>query len=221
MSKQIIISESNGIAALLENERVEELIVSQNDYQVGDIYFGIVENVLPGIEAAFINVGDTDKNGFIHISDLGPLRLRDDDVGIAYLLEPRQNVLVQVLKEATGAKGPRLTGNIQLSGRFRVLQFFEKGIKNSNKIKSKEIRKRKSSLLEEIKGPDYGLLVLPQAENINDELLKLDLKEILIKWESILPKSPVNPPELILRDQDLINRALTAYLDSDSVRVIV
>ena len=69
MSQQIIIAEQARIAALLTDDRVDELIVAQGQYQIGDIFLGTVENVLPGIDAAFINIGESEKNGFIHVSD--------------------------------------------------------------------------------------------------------------------------------------------------------
>ena len=112
MSQQIIIAEQARIAALLKDDRVDELIVAQGQYQIGDIFLGTVENFLPGIDAAFINIGESEKNGFIHISDLGPLRLKKGAFGITELLEPKQKVLVQVIKEPTGSKGPRLSGSI-------------------------------------------------------------------------------------------------------------
>jgi len=116
MSQQIIIAEQARIAALLTDDRVDELIVAQGQYQIGDIFLGTVENVLPGIDAAFINIGESDKNGFIHVSDLGPLRLKKGTFGITELLEPKQKVLVQVIKEPTGSKVPRLTGSISIPG---------------------------------------------------------------------------------------------------------
>jgi len=76
MPQQIVIAEQLRIAAVLNDERVDELIVAQGRYQIGDVYLGTVENVLPGIDAAFVNIGESEKNGFIHITDLGPLRLK-------------------------------------------------------------------------------------------------------------------------------------------------
>ena len=121
MSQQIIIAEQARIATLLTDDRVDELIVAQGQYQIGDIFLGTVENVLPGIDAAFINIGESDKNGFIHVSDLGPLRLKKGILGITELLEPKQKVLVQVMKEPTGTKGPRLTGIITIPGKYLIL----------------------------------------------------------------------------------------------------
>ena len=79
------------------------------------------KNVLPGIDAAFVNIGDSERNGFIHVTDLGPLKLKRTASAITELLAPQQKVLVQVMKEPTGNKGPRLTGNITLPGRYVVL----------------------------------------------------------------------------------------------------
>ena len=109
MSQQIIIAEQSRIAALLTDDRVDELNVAQGQYQIGDIFLGTVENVLPGIDAAFIDIGESDKNGFIHVSDLGPLRLKKGILGITELLEPKQKVLVQVMKEPTGSKAVSYT----------------------------------------------------------------------------------------------------------------
>ena len=107
MPQKIVIAEQERIAALLSDERVDKLIVAQGRYQIGDIYIGTIENVLPGIDAAFVNIGESEKNGFIHVSDLGPLRLKKGSASITELLEPRQKVLVQVMKEPTGTKGPK------------------------------------------------------------------------------------------------------------------
>ena len=106
MPQQIVIAEQLRIAAVLTDERVDELIVAQGRYQIGDVYLGTVENVLPGIDAAFVNIGESEKNGFIHVTDLGPLRLKKGAAGITELLEPRQKVLVQVMKEPTAPRGP-------------------------------------------------------------------------------------------------------------------
>jgi ribonuclease E len=116
MPKQIIIAEQHQIAAVFSEDQIQELVVATGHHQIGDIYLGVVENVLPGIDAAFVNIGDPERNGFIHVTDLGPLRLRRSAAAITELLTPQQKVLVQVMKEPTGTKGPRLTGNITLPG---------------------------------------------------------------------------------------------------------
>ena len=157
MSQQIIIAEQARIAALLKDDRVDELIVAQGQYQVGDVFLGTVENVLPGIDAAFINIGESNKNGFIHVSDLGPLRLKKGILGITELLEPKQKVLVQVIKEPTGSKGPRLTGHISIPGKYIILQPFGQGVNISRKINTETERNRLKALGVLIKPPSTGL----------------------------------------------------------------
>ena len=153
MPQQIVIAEQLRIAAVLTDERVDELIVAQGRYQIGDVYLGTVENVLPGIDAAFVNIGESEKNGFIHVTDLGPLRLKKGSAGITELLEPRQKVLVQVMKEPTGTKGPRLTGNLALPGRYLVLQPHGQGVNISRRISSDAERNRLRALGVLIKFP--------------------------------------------------------------------
>ena len=96
MPKKIIIAEQERIAALLSDGRVDKLIVAQGRYQIGDIYLGTIENVLPGRDAAFVNIGESEKNGFIHVTDLGPLKIKQTAASITELLRPSQKVLVQV-----------------------------------------------------------------------------------------------------------------------------
>jgi ribonuclease E len=108
MPKQIIIAEQHRIAAVFSEDQIQELIVAKGNHQVSDIYLGVVENVLPGIDAAFVNIGDSERNGFIHVSDLGPLRLRKAAGSITELLAPQQKVLVDERadwKQGTSANG--------------------------------------------------------------------------------------------------------------------
>ena len=156
MPQHIVIAEQLRIAAVLSDERVDELIVAQGRYQIGDVYLGTVENVLPGIDAAFVNIGESEKNGFIHVTDLVPLRLKKGSAGITELLEPRQKVLVQVMKEPTGTKGPRLTGNLALPGRYLVLQPHGQGVNISRRISADSERNRLRALGVLIKPPGAG-----------------------------------------------------------------
>jgi ribonuclease E len=128
MPKQIIIAEQHRIGAVFSGDQIQEIIVSTGQHQVCDIYLGVVENILQGIDAAFVNIGDPSRNGFIHVTDLGPLRLRRSAGAITDLLAPQQKVLTQIMKEPTGNKGPRLTGNISLPGRYVVLMPYGKGV---------------------------------------------------------------------------------------------
>ena len=222
MPQQIVIAEQLRIAAVLNDERVDELVVAQGRYQIGDVYLGTVENVLPGIDAAFVNIGEGEKNGFIHVTDLGPLRLRKGAAGITELLEPRQKVLVQVMKEPTGTKGPRLTGNLTLPGRFLVLQPHGQGVNISRRIDGENERNRLRALGVLIKPPGAGLLVRTEAEGVSEELLIDDLENLLRQWEAIqLAAETANPPVLLNRDEDFIHRVLRDLYTPEVLRVVV
>ena len=222
MPQQIVIAEQLRIAAVLSDERVDELIVAQGRYQIGDVYLGTVENVLPGIDAAFVNIGESEKNGFIHVTDLGPLRLKKGAAGITELLEPRQKVLVQVMKEPTGTKGPRLTGNLALPGRYLVLQPHGQGVNISRRISAEAERNRLRALGVLIKPPGAGLLIRTEAEGISDELLIDDLEALLRQWEAIQQAAETaSPPVLLNRDEDFIHRILRDHMGPDLVRVVV
>ena len=222
MSQQIVIAEQLRIAAVLSDERVDELIVAQGRYQIGDVYLGTVENVLPGIDAAFVNIGESEKNGFIHVTDLGPLRLKKGSAGITELLEPRQKVLVQVMKEPTGTKGPRLTGNLALPGRYLVLQPHGLGVNISRRISAEAERNRLRALGVLIKPPGAGLLIRTEAEGISEELLIDDLEALLRQWEAIQQAAETSvPPVLLNRDEDFIHRILRDHMGPDLARVVV
>ncbi len=222
MSQQIVIAEQARIAALLTDDRVDELVVAQGQYQIGDIFLGTVENVLPGIDAAFINIGESEKNGFIHVSDLGPLRLKKGTFGITELLEPKQKVLVQVIKEPTGSKGPRLTGSISIPGKYLILQPYGQGVNISRKINTETERSRLKALGVLIKPPSTGLLFRTEAEKIKEELLIEDLEQLTQQWENILKISETsNPPNLIKRDDDFSLKILRDYIKESTKRIII
>ena len=222
MPQQIVIAEHLRIAALLTDERIDELIVAQGSYQIGDIFLGTVENVLPGIDAAFVNIGESEKNGFIHVNDLGPLRLKKATTGITELLEPRQKVLVQVMKEPTGSKGPRLTGNIALPGRYLVLQPYGQGVNISRRISTESERNRLRALGVLVKPPSTGLLIRTEAEDISEEFLIDDLENLLKHWELIQQASDsCTPPILLNRDEDFIHRILRDNIGQNVTQIVV
>ncbi len=222
MSQHIIIAEQARIAALLTDDRVDELIVAQGQYQIGDIFLGTVENVLPGIDAAFINIGESEKNGFIHVSDLGPLRLKKGTFGITELLEPKQKVLVQVIKEPTGSKGPRLTGSISIPGKYLILQPYGQGVNISRKINTETERSRLKALGVLIKPPSTGLLFRTEAEKIKEELLIEDLESLIQQWENVLKVSEANnAPNLVKRDDDFSLKILRDHIKESTKSIII
>lgn len=222
MAKQIIIAEQHHIAAVFWEDQIQELVVATGIQQVSDIYLGVVENVIPGIDAAFVNIGDAERNGFIHVSDLGPLRLKRSSGTITELLAPQQKVLVQVMKEPTGNKGPRLTGNITLPGRYLVLMPYGQGVKLSRRIKDETERSRLRALAILIKPAGMGLLVRTEAETKDEKAIMEDLDLLKKQWEKIQQQANrIEPPTLLNRDDDFIQRVLRDMYTADVNRIVV
>ncbi|MGK7892332.1 MAG: Rne/Rng family ribonuclease [Xenococcus sp. (in: cyanobacteria)] len=216
MPKQIIIAEQHHIAAVFWEEQIQELVVATGTQQVGDIFLGLVENVIPGIDAAFVNIGDAERNGFIHVTDLGPLRLKKNAAAITELLAPEQKALVQVMKEPTGNKGPRLTGNITLPGRYLVLMPYGKGVKLSRRVRDENERSRLRALAILIKPAGMGLLVRTEAEGKAEKAIMEDLEMLQQQWESIQEQATYSPPPSLLnRDDDFIQRVLRDIYSAD------
>ncbi len=222
MSKQIIIAEQHRIGAVFGEDQIQELVVATGQHQVSDIYLGIVENVLPGIDAAFINIGDPSRNGFIHVTDLGPLRLRRSSGSITELLAPQQKVLVQIMKEPTGNKGPRLTGNVSLPGRYVVLIPFGKGVNLSRRIRSEGERNRLRALAVLAKPAGMGILVRTEAEGTTEDAILEDLELLQKQWEVVQQDAnSTRAPALLNRDDDFIQRVLRDMYSADVNRIVV
>ncbi|NEQ49386.1 MAG: Rne/Rng family ribonuclease [Leptolyngbya sp. SIO3F4] len=221
MPKQIIIAEQHRTAAVFSEDQIQELIVATGSHQVGDIYVGTVENVLSGIDAAFINIGDSERNGFMHVSDLGPLKLKRAPGPITELVAPKQKVLVQIMKEPTGNKGPRLTGKITLPGRYLVLMPYGRGVNLSRRIRNEAERHRLRALGILTKPPGMGLLVRTEAESVSEEAIIEDLEALQKRWKMIQEEAmATRPPALLNRDDDFIQRVLRDVYNADVNRIV-
>ncbi len=216
MTKKIVISEKDNIAALTEDNKVCEFFVSKGDVLLGDVYLSRVDNILPSIEAAFVDVGMADKMGFIHTDDImGKGTLKEK-------VKPNQKLIVQVVKEPTGHKGPRVTTALSLPGRFLVLLPDEKGVNVSKKITSQKERARLKSIVSLLKPVGVGVIVRTEAEGQTDAEIQEDLEMLLEKWNSIVNAADsAQPPTLLYRDQDLLYRVIREACDSNVDEIIV
>ena len=216
MTKKIVISEKDNIAALTEDNKVCEFFVSKGDVLLGDVYLSRVDNILPSIEAAFVDVGMSDKMGFIHTDDItGKGSLKEK-------VKPNQKLIVQVVKEPTGHKGPRVTTALSLPGRFLVLLPDEKGVNVSKKITSQKERARLKSIVSLLKPVGVGVIVRTEAEGQTDAEIQEDLEILLEKWNSIVNAADsAQPPTLLYRDQDLLYRVIREACDSNVDEIIV
>ena len=217
--------------ALLEDSRLVSLQKEARDisYAVGDIYLAKVKKLMPGLNAAFVNVG-YEKDAFLHYLDLGPRfasyeaylkQLLGDDRrhvpaiekmkllpdidkngSIADRLTQGQELLVQIVKEPISSKGPRLTTEITFTGRFMVLIPFSDKISISQKIKSAEEKMRLRQLIESIKPKNFGVIVRTSAEGKRVAELINELKTLVECWNTAMAKAQkATPPALIHQEE--------------------
>ena len=182
VGNKIVIAERDNIAAVMENGKVSEFFVHRGEIILGDVFLAQVENILPSIEAAFVNVG-SDKMGFLHAQDVtGKGALQDK-------LKPKQKIVVQVVKEPTGHKGPRVTTEISLPGRFLVLMPNEVGVNVSKKITSAKERARLKSVVNLLKPVGVGVIVRTEAEGQTEAEIQEVAEALRSGWITTGPKT--------------------------------
>ena len=215
ITKKIVIAERDNIAAVLENQKVTDFFIHRGEVLLGDVYLATVDNILPSIDAAFVNVG-TDKMGFLHAQDvMGKGTLKEK-------LSPKQKLVVQVVKEPTGHKGPRVTTEISLPGRFLVLMPSEPGVSVSKKIENSKERARLKAIVNLIKPVGVGVIIRTEAEGVSEADIQEDLEILLEKWNNIITAAEtMTPPNLIYRDQDLLYRVIREACTEDVKEIIV
>ena len=231
MEKDLVIdvSPSEINIALMENHRLAELNKEDNagSISVGDVYLGKVKKIMPALNAAFIDIGD-EKEAFIHYLDLG-LNFRAFDyftkhsnpkqdlnsffsnVTIGPILEkegkiedvllPGSPLVVQIVKEPISTKGARLTAEISIAGRNIVLLPFADKVSISQKISSKEERKRLERLVYSILPKNYGAIIRTAAEGKKAAVLDSELRGLIKKWgDSFVKIAESKPPKLLFNE---------------------
>jgi ribonuclease G len=211
LSKELIIHAApHGIdVALLEDKKLTELHQERhsNQFLVGDIYLAKIRKIMPGLNAAFIDIG-YERDAFLHYTDLSPdfrtlMKFTGQAVAghndgtlnkveiqpeiekggnIKDILANKTNILVQILKEPISTKGPRLTCEITLAGRYLVLSPFTNSVGVSRKIDSADERKRLKVLVESLKPKNFGVIVRTVAEGKDAKTLHEDLLNLEARW---------------------------------------
>jgi ribonuclease G len=252
VEKELIIhsTQSEVEIALLEDGKLVELHHEElsNDFAVGDIFLGKIRKLMPGLNAAFVDIGHK-KDAFLHYTDMGPklknvLKFTDSVIsgGINtsslehFKLEPdinkngkvdqvlpkRQHILVQILKEPIGTKGPRLSCELTIPGRFLVLTPFTDVIAVSKKISSAEERKRLQTIAESIKPKNFGVIVRTAAEGKKTAELHEEMMQMTAKWDKIFFQlKNANPPAKLLSELDKTSSILRDLLSDSFSKVIV
>jgi ribonuclease G len=238
--------------ALLHDKLLVELHreVSNTQFAVGDVYLGRVRKMVPHLNAAFVDVG-YEKDAFLHFLDLGPHyptmnryvrpilggerasgelsglqkepELKKDGV-IKDAIGQGNAILVQIAKEPISAKGPRLTAEITLAGRYLVLVPFSNKVSLSSRITNEDERDRLKKLMQKIRPQNMGVIVRTQAVDTSVEELDQDLTDLVLRWEELVKNLPnALPPKRILSEikktssvlRDLLNDSFTAIHVND------
>src|ERR1700760_1941031 len=237
--------------ALLEDKKLVELHYGrgQNQFAVGDLYLGKVKKLMPGLNAVFVDVG-YEKDAFLHYTDLSPYLKSlvkfttqsvagstswGEDFGkfknepeilktgkITEVFTGKPEIIVQVLKEPISSKGPRLSCEISLPGRFVVVTPFNDVVAISRKIHSAEERKRLQRIVESIKPKNFGVIVRTAAEGKNTAELHNDLMELEKMWKTLQGNlKGAKAPQMVLSEQDKTTSILRDLLSDKFQKVVV
>ena len=252
MDKELIISTSaEGVQlALIEDKQLVELHKekTENKIQVGDIYVGKIRKIMPGLNAAFVDVGE-DKDGFMHYLDLGldyksvdkyiRLAMNGDasvrtlngfkiepvmekNGNLADVLKVGQLVLTQVAKEPISTKGPKLTGDISFAGRYLVISPFGNNVAISQKIKGKEERGRLRRLIQSIKPENFSVIVRTIAEGKDVADLDTDLRQLMNQWKTMTERlKRISGPQKLVAEVSATSALIRDVLTDDFNTVYV
>lgn len=252
MNNELIINASTeGVRiALLKEKQIVEYHVEQEGSQfvVGDIYLGVVKKLVPGMNAAFVDVG-YEKDGFLHYLDLGPnirslikytkdviakrqqsaflkgfkMEPQTDKMGkIEDIFQKNMPILVQIAKEPISTKGPRLSCELSLAGRYLVLVPFANSVSISKKIVSREERQRLARLVNSVKPENFGVIVRTVAENVDLNELEADLQNLMQKWQDGFKNlRDALPREKVIGEVGRVSAILRDMLNDNFDNIIV
>ena len=215
--------------ALINDGILEEYYEENNESNrnEGNIYIGIVKDIIKGMQAAFVDIG-TEKNGFIHLKDILPKvdetkEKQNTDVKIEDILKIGQKMLVQVKKDSNEKKGARISTHINLPSKYIMLMPNTDIITISQKIEDKNEQKRLINLVRKNLSEGNGAVIRTAAENKEQEIIK-DIKYVENKWNKIIQTS-INPnenkPQLLYKSEDIIEKILIDLADKNLKNIVV
>ena len=251
MKKELLISydEDASKIALIEDGRLFELheIEQKTDFVVGDIFVGKIKKLAPNLNAAFVNIG-YEKDAFLHYQDLGPQYLTykkflydttskkqqtsslknftiqpeiNKNGAIDKVMSAGDEVLLQITKEPISTKGPRISTQISLTGRFLVLIPFDNKVSISKKIKTTEEKARLKTLIESIKPEGFGVIIRTVAEGKKVAELHNDMNQLVDKWNVCFKNIQKNKvPAKVLSEEDKASAILRDNFNQDFVSII-
>ena len=209
--------EDSKIIAILENGKLVE-IYEENKENIkarneGNIYLGIVKDIVSGMQAAFVDIG-TEKNSFIHVKDVIPqvdekIEKRPN-VKIRDVLKPNQKILIQIQKDSNDKKGARTSTHIKLTGKYLIFMPNTNIVTISQKIENEKERERLLNIIKEELPENTGVILRTAAEKKSREELKSDLEQLIKKWNKIKTKfeNGTNKPELLYQSPSIIEKMI-------------
>ncbi|MFC2430234.1 MAG: ribonuclease E/G, partial [Anaeroglobus sp.] len=190
--------------AVIENGKLTDYAVERNDeaHIVNHIYKGVIQNILPAMQAAFVDIGRK-KNAFLYLGDLFPRAATKEEIQQTHI-SVGQSVLVQVVKDEQPMKGAKVTANVSIAGRYAVLMPTVDYVGVSKKIQDEEERNRLRTIVSAVKPEGIGMIVRTVAKDVSEEELAADLHYLLRTWESIRARyKTTRKPKLLYREADL------------------
>lgn len=221
-------SEKTVKIAIIENGKISEMCVQngENDSTIGNVYVGIVENVVDGMQAAFVNIG-IEKNAFLSVKDALPkVDVAKEELNIdkkmSEILKVGDKLLVQVRKEPSDKKGARVSTHITLPGNYIVLMPETKIITVSQKIEPAQEIERLKKVAKETLPENFGVIIRTDAENVDEETIKNDINEVLEKWYAIKKESEAKEREgIVYNDHDIVQKVLRDMVNKHTEKIFV
>ncbi|MEW5923639.1 MAG: Rne/Rng family ribonuclease [Candidatus Zixiibacteriota bacterium] len=245
MKKEILVncSEYETRIAILEDDKLVEMYLErpQSERLVGNIYKGKIKTVLPGMQAAFIDIG-FEKAAFLHASDIGaisPQETRFDPefvdeeppekivrksrrAGIETVLREGQDVLVQVIKEPISTKGPRVTTEVSIPGRYLVLVPDDDHVRVSKRISSWNEKRRLKKIVNPLRPEGFGVIVRTEGEGKEEADFRSDIKRLVKLWGRLKKAKETMPaPTVILKEEEMITSIIRDIFTDDVTRLLV
>ena len=244
MKKEILINftEYETRAAILEDDRLVELYVERPQSQklVGNIYNGKIKTVLPGMQAAFIDIGQ-EKAAFLHASDIGdssthshyePEDIDEDPsteivrkrrrAGIETVLKEGQDVLIQVIKEPISTKGPRVATEVSIPGRYLVLVPDDNHVRVSRRISNWSEKRRLKKVVSDLRPEGFGLIIRTEGEGMDESDFRPDIKRLLKLWSRLKKSAEAShPPAIIHQEVEITTSIIRDTFTDDVVRLLV
>lgn len=215
--------------AVIENNELVEIYIEKDDNKriVGNIYKGRVVNVLPGMQAAFVDIG-LEKNAFLYVKDAIPKEMLSNkklnlkDISIKDVIKSGQDIIVQVIKEPFGSKGARVTTHITIPGRHIVLMPYTDYIGISRRISNETERNRLKEIAESIKPENMGLILRTAVEGLGIEDFKDDIKFLLKVLNKIDSERNLGfAPRVMYKDLDLVHRTVRDLFTNNVEKLVI